>query len=134
MKRPTLLAVIGVAALLCTLAMVANATDSCLVNLWAGPMVSDLHGHVQVTFYTIHSWPDCYCEHEPGTIQLQWRYVGDPWPMNWLDMDEFGIDLCELICYDLSFVVNHESTIDVRVQDTADTDDCHFGVAAWPVP
>jgi hypothetical protein len=113
MKGPTLLAVIAVAALLCTLPMLAKATDSCLVALWTGPMgPENMQGQVEVPFYTIHTWLDCDCEHTPGTIYLKWRYVSQDWS-DWIEMDEFLTGLCEATCYDCSFFVQHDSTIEV---------------------
>lgn len=92
-----------------------------------------MQGHVEVTFYTMHTWYECYCEHEPEHIYLIWRYVGAGWSSPLL-MNTFAIDLCELVSYNKSFTVNHGSTIDVYVWDEDYPDVCHYGVAAWRVP
>jgi len=136
MKKRMLLAAIALTALVCTVAMVANATptNSCLKFLWAGPMgPSDPQGHVEVTFYTAHTWLDCDCAHEPGTIGLQWRYAGQSWPETWLTMDQYVVLLCEATCYDRSFTVNHQSVIDVRVKCSTH-EDCQLTMLGWGVP
>jgi len=137
MKKRILFGVIGLAALVCTLAMVTNATtttNSCLKFLWTGPMgPENIQGQVEVTFYTAHTWEDCDCAHDPGTISLKWRYAGLTWS-NWITMDEYSIVLCKATCYSCSFFVNHQSTIEVYVEDSADTTNCHIAMPGWRVP
>jgi len=138
MTKKKLAIVVALAAVVALVALLAFATttNSCIKRIATGPMMKDLqYGTTTFDVYAYHtSSDDCDCLHTAGTLTLWWRLNGNQTWIEYGSMTKALTALCGVDEYSEGVTFNSGVTIDFRVVDSADPNDCYRNVYEWTIP